>query len=289
MTRSALSDQVKKQQKRAAEDQKYSLALEAYTKEKEKPISERRGVRKIGEEFGVNYRTLSNLSKPGAQSISDFNATKKKLSTAEEDVLVKLIIESADRGFPLTHPIIISHANEIIEAREGPDFVPVGTKWITRFLNRYRDEIQTHWSRPLDTQRARALNPDVVRSWFDLLEEHIVKPGIRPEDIYGMDESGFPPSRQGRERVIGRRGTKVQHSQGRANKENVTAIVTICANGTTLRPTIIFKGQQFMKRWAENNVSDASYVLTVVMQWSLTATAIACACPQMVGQTVNWH
>jgi hypothetical protein len=38
----------------------------------------------------------------------------------------------------------------------------------------------------------------------------------------------------------------------------VTAIVTICADGTTLRPTIIFKGQNFMMKWAENNVANAS-------------------------------
>jgi hypothetical protein len=53
---------------------------------------------------------------------------------------------------------------------------------------------------------------------------------------------------------VGQHRTKVQHSQGGASRENVTAIVTICADGTTLRPTIIFKGVQFMKKWAENNI-----------------------------------
>ena len=38
----------------------------------------------------------------------------------------------------------------------------------------------------------------------------------------------------------------------------MTAIVTICADGTTLHPTIIFKGQQFMKKWAQDNVAEAS-------------------------------
>ncbi|KZP22653.1 DDE-domain-containing protein, partial [Athelia psychrophila] len=76
--------------------------------------------------------------------------------------------------------------------------------------------------------------------------------------VYGMDESGFPPSNQGTSRVIGRRGTKTQHKQGSANRENVTAIVTICADGTTLAPTIIFKGHNFMTKWADDNVSHAS-------------------------------
>ena len=60
------------------------------------------------------------------------------------------------------------------------------------------------------------------------------------------------------QRVIGRRGTKTQHAQGSADRENVTSIITICANGTVLKPSIIFKGQNVMKKWGDNNVSNAS-------------------------------
>ena len=73
-----------------------------------------------------------------------------------------------------------------------------------------------------------------------------------------MDESGFPPSHGGVERVVGRRGAKAQHKIGSANRENVTALVTICADGTALKPTIIFKGQRFQANWMKNNLSDAS-------------------------------
>ncbi|KAJ6563093.1 hypothetical protein DFH09DRAFT_920423 [Mycena vulgaris] len=71
--------------------------------------------------------------------------------------------------------------------------------------------------------------------------------------IYGMDESGFPPSDQGRQRVVGRRGTKTQHKSGSANRENVTVLVTICADETTLKPTIIFKGHIFLQKWGQDN------------------------------------
>ena len=71
-----------------------------------------------------------------------------------------------------------------------------------------------------------------------------------------MDESGFPPSDQGTQRVIGQRGTKTQHKKGSAERENVTAIITICADGTVLKPTIIFKGQNFMRKWGDDNVTN---------------------------------
>lgn len=130
--------------------------------------------------------------------------------------------------------------------------------WVFRFLDRHHNKLQTHWGKGLDTQRAKALNPSNVNHWFSLVEEHIVNKGIRPEDIYGMDESGFPLTNTQSRRCVGARGAKLQHTAGSADRENVTAIVTICADGTALCPTIIFKGQNFMQKWGDNNVTHAS-------------------------------
>ncbi|KIJ52065.1 hypothetical protein M422DRAFT_157164, partial [Sphaerobolus stellatus SS14] len=74
-----------------------------------------------------------------------------------------------------------------------------------------------------------------------------------------MDESGFPPESARTQRVLGRRGTKIQHKQGTANRENVTVLVTICADGGVLRPTIIFKGKNIQQGWGANNPSHASF------------------------------
>lgn len=230
-------------------------ALEAYEFEKTQPKP--KGLRKIAAEFAVSHSTLGRLAN-GKRSMSAFNQTKQKLSPAQEKVLVDCLIESAERGFPFTHRKIEEYADELIRQMQGPDAQGVGEQWVFRFLARHHDRLQMHWSKPLDTQRAKSLNPEAVKAWFDLVEETIVKEGIRPEDIYGMDESGFPPSNQGTQRVVGARGTKTQHKQGTANRENVTAVVTICADGSKdVEPMIIFKGQHFMAAWGENNVAGA--------------------------------
>jgi hypothetical protein len=72
-----------------------------------------------------------------------------------------------------------------------------------------------------------------------------------------MDETGCLPLDQGTEKVGGCR-TKTQHKQGGTGHENVTALVTICADGMKLCLTIIFKGPNFMSKWANDNVADAS-------------------------------
>ena len=107
-------------------------------------------------------------------------------------------------------------------------------------------------------QKAQAFNLEAVKHWFDLVEELVVKTGINKENIYGMDESGFPSADQGKTRVVGARGTKTQHKQGGADRENTTALVTICADGTSLRPTIVFKGKGFKEAWFQDNVLEAS-------------------------------
>lgn len=118
--------------------------------------------------------------------------------------------------------------------------------------------LQTHWRKPLDTQCAQGMNPEAKKQWFELVETFVVKAGIRKEDLYGMDETAAPLTASETERVVGGRGVKTQHKSGVADRENVTAIVTICADGTTLHPTIIFKGQAFQKKWGNNNVAGTS-------------------------------
>jgi Tc5 transposase DNA-binding domain len=259
MTYRALSDAVKKQKSRRAQNQRMQEAVEAYKREESKSEELRKSLRVIAKENNVSKSTLSRLVKGGI-SMSAFNASKQKLSAAEERVIVDFCLESADRGFPLTHKLVMKMANDILTGRLGTGCESVGDGWVDRFLTRHRDDLQTHWSKPLDMQRANALNSANVTHWFNLVKEHIVDQGVKPCNIYGMDESGFPPSDQGTQRVIGRRGTKTQHKQGGGDRENVTALITICADGTVLDPTIIYKGMNFMKKWAEDNPANASSV-----------------------------
>jgi hypothetical protein len=261
----ALSERVKAIKKAKLKDARMREAVDAYRHEQQKPAESRKGARTIAKEFGIEnqWKTIVNRYN-GGRSHKEAHEEKQKLTPAEEATLVGFIFESADWGFPQTLRNIKEYANLIRRSRLGLKCEEVGESWVGRFLDRHRDILQTHWSKPLDTQRARAMNPEAKKRWFELLQEFIVEAGILPEDLYAMDETGCPPSDQGTERVVGGRGTKTQHKQGGADRENVTALVTICADGSALRPTIIFKGQNFMTKWAQDNVSGASYVLTLV-------------------------
>jgi hypothetical protein len=115
-----------------------------------------------------------------------------------------------------------------------------------------------YWSRPLDTARGRAVNPSTNEAWFKLLGDTIKDKNIPEELQYGVDETGVQPGGGLRERVIGPKGKKVQHQQRDGNRENITVIATICADGTSLPPAVLFKGQAFQVKWAQDNPMKAS-------------------------------
>lgn len=259
MANKALSDRVKRTKHAAVKEQKLQEALAEYTREQSKPRESRRGLRAIANQYGIanQYRTILNRYN-GGRTISEVHEAQQHLTPAEESILVDFLNESADRGFPQNLHQITNFANLILQNRLGEQFVPIGESWVGRFLDRHRERLQTHWSKHLDTQRARAMNPEAKEHWFKLVEEFVVKLGISPECLYAMDETGCPPSDQGTQRVVGGRGTKTQHKVGGGDRENVTALVTICADGTALHPTIIFKAKRINGQWANDNVSKAS-------------------------------
>ncbi|CAK5275006.1 unnamed protein product [Mycena citricolor] len=59
-------------------------------------------------------------------------------------------------------------------------------------------------------------------------------------------------------RVVGTAGEKTQHLQSDGGRENTTVVVTICADGTSLRPVVIFKGKKFDLDWNQENPTEAS-------------------------------
>jgi hypothetical protein len=187
----ALSDHQKKIKVRDAIKEQLAKAVEAYCGESLKEPKERRGLRTIAKLHEVDHNTLAHAIN-GKRSIDEANAIKQKLTVAEESILTDLILKSADHGFPLTHQSVEHYANAILRKRIGPTYNPIGKNWIHAFLDWNQSDLQTHWSKPLFMQRAQALNPEAVKHWFDLLKELVVKTGIGRENIYEMDESGFP-------------------------------------------------------------------------------------------------
>ena len=98
----------------------------------------------------------------------------------------------------------------------------------------------------------------------------IEKYNIKAENTYGSDEVGIQA--QGgaeREYVFGPRTKAAPYQQRSGTRENITTIVTICADGTSTPPAVIFKGSAYQVKWGESNPLNASYVLQIFIPYTL--------------------
>ena len=174
-----------------------------------------KGICTIANEFGISnqYCTITNRAQ-GYQSATEFAKEQQKVTVAEEVILVNFILESAGQGFPMTHKQIEEYANLILWNHIGLEYKPVGKNWVHRFIDRHHEQLQTHWTKPLDTQRAQSMTPKAKKQWFELVENFVVKVGIHKEDTYGIDETGCPPRDLAKEKVLGLEALK--HSINKA-------------------------------------------------------------------------
>jgi hypothetical protein len=202
----------------------------------------------------LDYSTLGRWVK-GGKSLAESNAEKSWLFAEEADNIISYAVENANRGFPFSHRRLREHVNAICRARLSDKFPSggVGFQWPYRFVERHSSQLTTYWSRPLDTARSRAVNPNTKELYFDLLEETVNHHNIPEELRYGVDETGILPGGGTTERVIGGRGKSVQHQQRSGDRENITVIPIICADGTAPTPVILFKGLAYQIKWLQDN------------------------------------
>lgn len=170
-------------------------------------------------------------------------------------------------GFPYSHKWTKEVVDMVCTARLGDDFPEkgVGINWTYRFGKRQAHWIKMSKSRPLEDKRARAGNLANDTMWWDLLKHALTKYNIDPENIYGADEVGIQAGGHGeKEHVFGPCTKEVPYQQRSGSRENITVICTICADGSTIPPAVIFKGSAYNVKWGENNPLKASSVISCI-------------------------
>ncbi|KIO20862.1 hypothetical protein M407DRAFT_81117, partial [Tulasnella calospora MUT 4182] len=86
------------------------------------------------------------------------------------------------------------------------------------------------------------MNPTAVKEYFDTVEELFAIYNPPDENVLAMDEVGINSGIFSRPLVIAQAGQRHQHLHRAGDRKITTVIETIVGNGTTLRPTVIFKG-----------------------------------------------
>jgi hypothetical protein len=170
----------------------------------------------------------------------------RKLSDQEEDAIVQFILDLDSRGFPSRLRFVEEMANSLLADRDAP---PVGTRWAHNFVKR-QPELKTRLFRRYDYQRAKCEDPTIIRGWFRLVENTIAKYGIQSDDIWNFDETGFMMGiMQSGMVVTGAERQGRPKSVQPGNREWITVIQAISAEGQLIPPFIIGAGQYHLANW----------------------------------------
>ncbi|RFN55658.1 hypothetical protein FIE12Z_55 [Fusarium flagelliforme] len=137
-------------------------------------------------------------------------------------------------------------ANSLLADRNAS---PVGKLWVHNFIQR-QPELKTRRFRRYDYQRAKCEDPTIIRDWFRLVENTVAKYGIQLADIWNFDETGFMMGMIESGMVVTgshRQGMPKRVQPG--NREWITAIEAINAEGQSIPPFIIGAGQWHLANW----------------------------------------
>ncbi|KAF6527778.1 hypothetical protein HZS61_008080 [Fusarium oxysporum f. sp. conglutinans] len=202
----------------------------------------------------------------GILSRRDTTPKSRKLSDLEEQTIIQFIIDLDSRGFPPRLRGVEEMANRLLADRDAS---PVGKRWASNFVRRHK-ELKTRFFHKYDCQRAKCEDATVIRNWFRLIENTIAKYGIRLDDIYNFDETGFMMGMIASGMVVTgaeRRGRPKSVQPG--NREWVTVIQAINAEGRAIQPFIVVAGQYHLANWyQESNLPGDWAIATSQNGWT---------------------
>lgn len=110
-------------------------------------------------------------------------------------------------------------------------------------FKRRHPQVHTKKGVALDYKRAQNLSEEVVQEWYDGLLLIVRRKAIKPRNSWNADEIGNAFGMVSNQRVIGSADTESTVLQTSNEREWVTAIECISAEGVILTPLVIFKGK----------------------------------------------
>ena len=109
----------------------------------------------------------------------------------------------------------------------------IGKCWVNNFLKRH-PELKSKYNRKYDYQHAKCEDPEIIRAWFQLVQNTINKYRIQNDDIYNFDETGFQMGVISTAKVITASNRACPISIQPDNREWIIVIESINASGWSL-------------------------------------------------------
>jgi hypothetical protein len=192
----------------------------------------------VANKYGCDRSTLSRRHRGVQGTVAKKIENTQLLNRTQEKELVKYIDGLCERGLPPSRQMIRNFASEI-GGRQA------GKSWVDRFIKRFDVDLVSRWTSGMDTNRKKADSAFKYSLYFELLRRKIEQYNVDPRHTYNIDEKGFLISILSRMKRI---FTKRRYEEGGikqiiqdGNREWITTIACICADGSSLTPALIYQ------------------------------------------------
>jgi hypothetical protein len=177
-------------------------------------------------------------------------SARANLAPEQEFELVKYIEQLSGEGLSPTRAMIKNFASFLAKK-------DVSERWVGRFLKKHSGLITNKYVKGMDRNRHKADSYDKYRLYFELLHSKISKYNISPDRIYNMDEKGFLIGVLSKSKRVFSKAKwerrEVREALQDGSREFITVLACICADGTSLEPSVIFAGKQGLRSaWVED-------------------------------------
>jgi hypothetical protein len=188
--------------------------------------------------FEVERSVLSKHFHGKRVSIAKANETKQLLTNKQELVLVNEIKKLCDWCLPPTPAIVSLWASHICGKEPSKN-------WSADFKARHKDILDCRYLNTIDLARHKADSKASYSQYFTILRHKMEQYSIQPQNCYNMDEKGFlighlqkvrrifPKALMQQQRLLG--------TSQDGSREWIPLIATICADGSSLPPALIYK------------------------------------------------
>ncbi|KAM5529114.1 transposase-like protein [Fusarium oxysporum f. sp. phaseoli] len=207
---------------------------------------------------GVPRSTLSGRLS-GQASRNERIQAHQRISTSQEDCLVRWLLRQESLGYALTHSQLRSCVEALL--RQQGDNKPLGKHWTTRFV-KCHSKLSTKLGKRQEAARFDGFTPKAVNWYFDIRENEYG--WIKPENTVNVDEGGIMAGFGLDSLVIGSSDPKKKALlKGVQSRTWTSFIEAVTATGRALKPGIIFKGKELQKQWFLNEfelIADWHYI-----------------------------
>jgi len=201
-------------------------------------LQDKPNIQATANKYSIDRTTLSRHWRGVQGSKEDGYNSQRLLDTAQSQALIKYINDVSERGLPPTNHMVRTFASHIAGRLPGPH-------WTSRWVRAHNDQLKSGYLCSIDSARKKADSALYYSLYFELLARKLAEYSIQPQNIYNVEEKGFLIGYlQKTKRIFTKRAFdagRMQNVCQDGNREWITILATICADGTSLSPGLIYQ------------------------------------------------